>query len=197
MRNIIILIVIVILIVGTIIFLTQSKETSKEATSASGEQVTTGLSKDQPVSKAEVGKPAPDFTLVDLEGNIVRLSDFKGKPVFIDFWTKWCPFCTDEMPDIEALHKEFGPPAGGELVVLGIHRTNTESAEVGRDFARNDVKVTYTILQDKTDEVYKAYTPGFAGMPVAAWIDKDGKIVKLKIGPKTAEEMRKNVEAIL
>lgn len=187
--------VVIVIIIGAIAFLTFSKEGSKTVTTSEGEQVTTGVSEES--QKAEEGQLAPDFTLVDFEGKSVKLSDFKGKPVFIDFWTKWCPFCTDEMPEIEKIHKEFGPPAGGELVVLGIHRTNTESASVGEDFAKNDAKVTYTILQDKTDEVYKAYTPGFAGMPVAAWIDKDGKIVKLKIGPKTAEEMRKNVEAIL
>lgn len=193
MRNYIFLGIIVVLIIGAIAFLTFSKQESKEVTTSSGEQVTTGLSEDQEIETAEEGKPAPDFTLVDFEGKTVKLSDLKGKPVFIDFWTKWCPFCTDEMPEIEKIHKEFGD----QIVVLGIHRTNTESASVGEDFARKDIKVTYQILQDKSDEVYKAYTPGFAGMPVAAWIDKEGVLVKLKIGPKTTEEMRDNVEAIL
>lgn len=191
MRNVILLIVVVVLIIGSIIFLNQSKEKSKKTTTSTGEQVTTGLT-DQSV-EAEEGKPAPDFTLVDFGGKPVKLSDLRGKGVFIDFWAAWCPFCTGEMPDIEKLHQEFGD----KVVILGIHRTNTESKEVGEDFARNDVKVTYTILQDKTDEVYKAYIPGFAGMPVAAWIDKDGVLIKLKIGPKTAEEMRQNIEAIL
>lgn len=185
------------MIVGAIAFLTFTKKGAKEVTTATGEKITTGLSEDQEVQTAEEGKNAPDFTLVDFEGNTVKLSDLKGKPVFIDFWTKWCPFCTEEMPEIEKIHQEFGPPAGGNLVVLGIHRTNTESATVGKAFARDDAKVTYTILQDKTDEVYKAYTPGFAGMPVAAWIDAEGILVKLKIGPKTTEEMRKNIKAIL
>ncbi|MCH7541642.1 redoxin domain-containing protein [Patescibacteria group bacterium] len=193
MRNYIFLGIIIVLIIGVIAFLTLSKQQSKEVTTSSGEQVTTGLSEGQEIETAEEGKLAPDFTLVDFEGKTVKLSDLKGKPVFIDFWTKWCPFCIDEMPEIEKIHKEFGD----QIVVLGIHRTNTESASVGEDFARKDIKVTYQILQDKDDEVYKAYTPGFAGMPVAAWIDKDGVLVKLKIGPKTTEEMRDNVEAIL
>lgn len=194
MRNVIILIVLVVAIIGAIIFLNRSKEESRTVTTEDGEQIITGITSD---TKAEEGGEAPDFILVDFEGRLVKLSDLKGKPVFIDFWAEWCPFCTDEMPDIEKIHKEFGPPAGGELVVLGIHRTNTESAKVGKDFAKDEVKVTYMILQDKTDEVYSAYTPNFAGMPVAAWIDKNGLLVKLKIGPKTPEEMRKNVEEIL
>lgn len=193
MKNYIFLGVVVVLIIGVVAFLSLSKNESKKVTTPSGEQVTTGLSKDQDVQTAQEGKPAPDFTLVDFDDKVVKLSDFKGKPVFIDFWTKWCPFCTEEMTEIEKIHQEFGD----EVVVIGIHRTNTESASVGKAFARDDVKVTYTILQDKTDEVYKAFTPGFAGMPVAAWIDKDGILVKLKIGPKTTEEMRENVKALL
>jgi len=191
MKNVIILVVIVIAILGAIFFLNRSKEESKTVETASGEQVTTGLV--DSATKAKEGEIAPDFTLIDFEGNTVKLSDLKGKGVFIDFWAAWCPFCTDEMPDIEKLHQEFGD----EVVILGIHRTATEAKGTGEDFAKNEVGVTYTILQDKTDDVYKAYTVGIGGMPVAVWIDKDGKIVKLKTGPKTPEEMRKNVEAIL
>lgn len=190
MRNIISLVIIVAAIIGVVIFLDRSKEESKTVTTESGEQVITGIASSE---KAEEGKEAPDFTLVGFGGNLVKLSDFRGKAVFIDFWAAWCPFCTDEMPDIEKLHKEFSD----DLVVLGIHRTNTESADVGKDFAKDSVNVTYEILEDKTDEVYAAYTPNFAGMPVAAWIDKEGVLVKLKTGPKTPEEMRKNVEEIL
>ena len=190
MRNIIILVVIVVLIVGSIIFLTRSKEESKIVTTPEGEQVQTGLVVG---GSAKEGKLAPDFTLIDFDGNSVKLSDFKGKPVFIDFWAAWCPFCTDEMPDIEKLHKEFGD----DLIILGIHRTNTESKEVGEAFAKEEIKVTYTLLQDKTDEVYKAFTSGISGMPVSAWLDKDGVVVKLKIGPKTTEEMRQNIESTL
>ena len=192
-KNFIFLGIVVALIIGAVAFLTFSKNDAKEITTPSGEQVTTGISADQDVQTAEEGKPAPDFTLVDFDNKVVKLSDFKGKPIFIDFWTKWCPFCIEEMAEIEKIHQEFGD----QVVVLGIHRTNTESASVGKEFAREDIKVTYIILQDKTDEVYKAFTPGFAGMPVAAWIDADGVLVKLKIGPKTTEEMRENVKALL
>ena len=190
MKNLVILGVIVVLIVGSIIFLTRSKEESKIITTSEGEQVQTGLLSGE---LAEEGKLAPDFTLVDFEGNLVKLSDFKGKAVFIDFWAAWCPFCTDEMPEVEKLHQEFG----GDVVILGIHRTNTESKEVGEAFAREEINVTYVLLQDKTDEVYKAFTSGISGMPVAAWLDKNGVVVKLKIGPKTLEEMRQNIELTL
>jgi peroxiredoxin len=192
-RNLVALGIIIVLIIAAIAWLNFSKSESKEVSTSSGKQVTTGVSEKQANTQAEEGRPAPDFTLVDFEGNIVKLSNLRGRPVFIDFWAKWCPFCTDEMPEIEKIHKEFG----NDLVVIGIHRTNTESVSAGEDFAKNDAKVTYQILQDKTDEVYRAYTPSFAGMPVAAWIDKDGILVKLKIGPKTNEEIRENVKAIL
>ncbi|HEB13801.1 MAG TPA: TlpA family protein disulfide reductase [candidate division WWE3 bacterium] len=158
-----------------------------------GSRLRRGVTEVEPGAE-ELKNQAPDFTLLDFDGNLVKLSDFRGKPVFIDFWAAWCPFCTDEMPEIESLHKEFGD----RVVIIGIQRTNTESLQAGKDYAKNTVGVTYLLLQDKTGEVYRAYTKDtFAGMPVAAWIDKDGVLVKTKVGPKTEEELRSNLLEVL
>ncbi len=77
MRNYIFLAIIIFLIAGAIAFLTFTKKGAKEVTTATGEKITTGLSEDQEVQTAEEGKNAPDFTLVDFEGNTVKLSDLK------------------------------------------------------------------------------------------------------------------------
>lgn len=190
-KGVLVLAIIVILIIAAVVLLTRVKEKSEVVTTPGGEEVITGLV-DSGV-KAEVGNPAPDFVLIDFEGNPVKLSDFRGKPVFIDFWAAWCPFCVEEMSFIESLHKEFSEQA----VIIGIHRTNTESLEAGKDYAENTVMVTYLLLQDRTDEIYRAYTPGFPGMPAAAWIDKEGVLIKMKIGPKTSEELRVNIEDLI
>ena len=192
-RSILILIVLIALIAGAVIFLNRSREESKLVTTPGGEQVETGVTEVEPGAE-ELENQAPDFTLLDFDGNLVKLSDFRGKPVFIDFWAAWCPFCTGEMLEIEALHNKFGD----RVVIIGIHRTSTESLQSGKDYAKNTVGATYLLLQDKTDEVYRAYTKDtLAGMPVAAWIDKDGVLVKTKVGPKTEEELRSNLLEIL
>lgn len=55
----------------------------------------------------DVAKPAPDFALLDIYGNPIRLSDFKGKVVLIDFWATWCPYCRQSIPILLSLYKDY------------------------------------------------------------------------------------------
>ena len=55
-----------------------------------------------------IDKPLIDFELEDLNGNKIKLSDYKGQIVFLNFWATWCPPCRAEMPDMEAIHQEYG-----------------------------------------------------------------------------------------
>jgi len=184
-----ILVIVVVIIVGVIALLSG-------VLTGGGKGGPSPIIRDEEVAEerrfVEEGKPAIDFELADFEGNTVRLSDFQGKPVFIDFWARWCPFCTDEMPVINEVFNEFG----GELVVLGIHRTATEPLSRGKDFA-DGLGIDYILLQDKTDEVYKAYSKGTQFMPVAAFVSPDGTVFSTKAGPKTAGEIRENARALL
>ena len=78
---------------------------------------------DQPAGTVgvNVGQVAPDFTLTDLEGNQVSLSDFRGKTVFVNFWATWCPPCRAEMPEIEAIYQEY-KRSGGRSPFLSCKR---------------------------------------------------------------------------
>ena len=147
-----------------------------------------------PVSEgsSEVGQKVLDFELEDFNGGKVKLSDFAGKSVFIDFWAAWCPFCVSEMPEIEKIHQEFKD----KLVVLGIHRSETEAIDAGAKFAK-ERGVTYPLLKDAKGSVYKTLTGGRQFMPYAIYLDKDGKIFKVKAGPKTAEEISEAVNGLL
>ncbi len=185
-NRVIILIIIITFIVGTILVLTNplKKEQSPfvPASESNSQQV---------VSGSEVGQKMPEFELEDFNGQKVKVSA-SGKPVFIDFWAAWCPFCINEMPEIEKIHQEFKD----KLVVLGIHRSETEGIEAGAQFAK-ERGVTYPLLKDSTGQVYKTLTGGRNFMPYALYIDKDGTIFKVKAGPKTAEEMRTAVNELL
>ncbi len=66
-----------------------------------------------------VGKAAPDFTLKDTSGNVVSFSQFKGKPVLIEFWATWCPYCIEVLPGVEKIYKEYSPK-GLEVVAISV-----------------------------------------------------------------------------
>jgi len=130
---------------------------------------------------AELDKPAPDFTLKDLDGNTVRLSDLRGKVVFLNFWATWCPPCRAEMPDIEKVHRKYRDQ---DVVVLGIDLR--ESASTVRPFVE-DGGYTWAFLLDTTGEVGSMYRVG--AIPTSFFIDKKGIIRAVTIGGMTAATM--------
>lgn len=183
MKNkVFILAIVVVAIIGAILVLTKPFKTEKppftDQTQVSG--------------SSEVGQKVAEFELEDFNGQKVKVVSSSGKPIFIDFWAAWCPFCVEEMPEIEKIHQEFGD----KLLVYGIHRSETEGIEKGAEFAK-ERGVTYPLLKDSTGQVYKNLTGGRNFMPYALYIDKEGRIVKVKAGPKTIEEMREAVEELL
>src|ERR1700694_5022669 len=96
----------------------------------------TGCSLQQPLaqanqSQAEVGKPAPDFSGTDLDGRPVRLSDYRGQPLVINFWASWCGPCRAEEPGLIHILDDYGPRG---LQVLGVTvRDNLGQAKIYRD----------------------------------------------------------------
>lgn len=71
----------------------------------------------------EKGERAPDFTLTDLKGNTVKLSDFKGKKVMLNFWASWCPPCKAEMPYMEQIYKKYKKE---DIEIVAVNLTATE-----------------------------------------------------------------------
>lgn len=183
-NRVIILIIVIVAIVGAILMLTNPFKATQSPFVPQTESTTQASS--------EVGQKVSEFELEDFNGQKVKVASASGKPIFIDFWAGWCPFCVEEMPEIEKIHQEFKD----QLIVLGIHRTETESVGRGTEFAK-ERGVTYTLLKDSTGEVYRKLTGGRNFMPYALYIDKDGKIVQVKAGPKTEQEMREAVKTLL
>lgn len=122
-----------------------------------------------------VGAIAPDFSLVTLDGNSVRLSDFHGKPVILNFWATWCPPCREEMPALEELWQQYG--AGG-VVVLGVDQG--ESTAIVERFIREKVDTTFPILLDGDHAVGDSYF--VRSLPTTFFIDRNGFIQEIRIG---------------
>jgi cytochrome c biogenesis protein CcmG/thiol:disulfide interchange protein DsbE len=129
-----------------------------------------------------VGDRAPDFALADLDGEPVRLADYVGRPVIVNFWASWClPACAEEFPILaEALelHADIG------LAVIGIvYRDRSEAA---RAFGEQ-LGATWPLVMDPGERVARAY--GVFGPPESWLIGPDGIVVSRHIGPFSAEEL--------
>ncbi len=123
----------------------------------------------------EVGAFAPDFSLTSLDGEQVRLSDYRGKPVILNFWATWCPPCRAEMPALEEIWQQYGE---GGVVVLGVDQG--ESPQLVTQFAREEIPVTFPILLDIDQSIGDGYW--VRSLPSTFFIDTDGVIQEIHIG---------------
>jgi peroxiredoxin len=127
---------------------------------------------------------APDFSLVDLGGQAVRLSALRGKVVLVNVWTTWCPPCREEMPSRDRLYRELG---GEAFELLAVSQDDQGRAAV--DAFVKEVPVSFPVLLDPERRVGSAY--GVWGYPETFVIDREGRIVERVIGPRewdTAEQ---------
>lgn len=129
----------------------------------------------------EIGHPAPDFTLADLKGNEVTLSDFRGQTVFINFWATWCPPCRAEMPEIEAVYQEYKDKG---VVVIGVDILEPE--DVVRQFVERG-GYNWTFVLDATGAVSDDYR--ITAIPTSFFIDREGIIQAVNIGAMTKRAM--------
>lgn len=129
----------------------------------------------------KVGEQAPDFELELVSGEKVKLSDYRGKKVMLNFWATWCPPCKAEMPVMEQLYKA----SKGELVILAVNM-DTQN-DVAGFVSKNGI--TFPILLDKNNEVNKMYQ--VLSIPTSFFIDSKGVIRNQSIGLMQFEEMEK------
>lgn len=143
------------------------------------------------------GDAAPDFALVDENGAVVRLSDFRGRPVVLNAWATWCPFCIDEIPLFQSAHDDLNDADRSDDAVSFLLVNLDEPQEPASTFLREDVGTSLTALYDPTDAQRGAHegvdfadtrrlltgTYRVRGMPTTFFIDADGVVQRVKIGP--------------
>lgn len=126
-----------------------------------------------------VGNIAPDFTLLNLEGEEVSLSDFRGKHVYLNFWATWCSFCDMEMPDLQRVYDE-----NDDMVVLGVNVM--EKLDEVKPYVEEN-GLTFPVVLDEEGMMGSLYL--VRGMPTTYFIDKEGVILGSIPGMLTYDQM--------
>jgi thiol-disulfide isomerase/thioredoxin len=131
---------------------------------------------DGEMAKAEMVKKAPDFSLKDLEGNMVKLSDHAGKVVVLDFWASWCHACKEAAPVLESIHQKH---KDDDFILLGITLDSGFGAEENVRTFVEKFEQTYPMLWDdkKTSDAY-----GVIKIPTTYILDREHVIVDRLIG---------------
>jgi cytochrome c biogenesis protein CcmG/thiol:disulfide interchange protein DsbE len=119
--------------------------------------------------------PAPEFSVKDLDGKTVSLSDMKGKVVFLNFWATWCPPCREEIPDFVEFYNQ-NRSRGIEIVGLSVDRLSSDDL---RSFVQKN-KMSYPVAL-ATKRIIEAYEPG-PYIPTTIVIDKQGRIRDKQVG---------------
>ena len=120
--------------------------------------------------------PMADDDLMDMKGNSVKLSDFKGKIVFLNFWTTWCPDCVYEMPDIERLHKKLGSK---DLMIIALDLKESKQ-KVEKFILKHDL--SFKILLDKKGDMGRAF--GIRSIPTTFILGRDGGLMGKAMGAR-------------
>lgn len=167
-----------VVVVGLVIVLSSGGQENGAPTTAgdSRPSATTSSSKDT------INRVA-NITLSDYDGNKTTLAAFRGKPLILNSWATWCPFCRQELPDFARLQEELGDTA----VVIAIDRA--EKVKDAKSYTDQfDITSKMTFLMDFDDAFYRNI--GGFSMPETLFVDAEGNIAFHKRGPMTLEEMR-------
>lgn len=129
----------------------------------------------QPSTEAKDLKPAPDFSLETLDGNTIHLSETKGKPTLIYFWTSWCGYCKRELSTIQEVYEQYH----NQINLITINITKSDNLEQVSQYVKEN-QFTFPTLLDEYGDVSRTYQ--ILGTPTSFFINQDGYIEKKFIG---------------
>ena len=173
---------------------TTAPGTSSESNNSSSDGSGTGTGNNSGDTTTDENAPfmAPDFTVYDRDGNTVRLSDFSGKPVVLNFWASWCGPCKSEMPDFEEIYKEYGEDI--HFVMVNLTDGDRETMDTATTFLDSS-GYTFPVYYDKDTDA--ALTYQVYGIPVTYFINAEGHLIAQGSSALDAETIKRGIDMIL
>lgn len=194
-KTVLIILLVFVLILGcsSVLYNRLGRDIAPEQLAEQAPQASEPVSDDSAGSEeAEPEKVhAPDFTVYDLEGDEVHLSDFMGKPVILNFWASWCGPCKMEMPDFHEKYLELGD----EIYFLMINMTDgsRETVDSASKFIAGQ-EYTFPVFCDTESDASAAY--GVYSLPTTFFIDAEGYAIAQATGAINVEILDKGIEMI-
>ena len=185
-RNPLIRRLLVVAILGVIVALFVQRELLSND-STGGTDGTTALGM-LTANTPEIGSLAPDFIVENRDGTL-RLSDFRGQSVILNFWASWCAPCLEEMLEFQQLHEQRVP--AGDLTIIAMNFAAGDSRSAALEFI-DTVGITFTVAFD-TDDGAVADRYGVIGLPATFFIDRDGVLRLLRYGPVIGDDLAEGV----
>lgn len=179
-----------LIVLGAMVFFGYSSLSSYLSLSKEGTVSTENAPSEGAKKALSLAKP---ISLKDKDGKLISLSDYKGKTVFLNFWATWCHACEKEMPDMEALYKDYGKNEN-EVVFLSVALPDGKG-DVTPDELRAFIKekgYTFPVLFDEKGEAFQAY--GIRALPTTYMITASGEVYGYVPGAMTKEIMTKVIE---
>ncbi|MBR2472668.1 MAG: redoxin domain-containing protein [Clostridia bacterium] len=137
-------------------------------------------------------KPAPDFTVLDKDGNEVTLGSLKGKPVIVNFWATWCPYCVQEMPDFEEAYKSYSEDI--HFMMINVTDGYQETLESAKSYI-SEYKYSFPVYYDTKLSASLAY--GAYSLPCTFFIDADGNLDSHILGMIPKETLQAGIDRLL
>lgn len=194
-KLIISIIVCVVFFVGAILLYNNLKDKpmDEQQNTTSSSQQTNDSSNSSSQSTTERKKQlAPDFTVTDANGVKHKLSDFKGKKVFLNFWATWCGPCKIEMPEFQKAYEKYKDEI--EFLIVNVDGGGESSVPKAKKFIE-DNGYTFPVYYDTLNEGAIKY--GISSIPATYFIDEEGNFVAYQIGALNAATLQKGINMLL